>query len=204
MQKTLQKRECLGSRLTGSWLYWETRAKSLTSLILPKIWINHANSAIYLGYGKPSEPRRVLFCNRVECRRENKRTERFSEKSSRYRDSLKSEVRLPRDQRHFSYCSLLFVTLVTEVCLISREPNLRFERISTTLGSQVCTDPFACRQSAVTPRFATPIHCHHSVDFNFLLLNWSPSITLLIMVSIYYPKFWMLRKSLTRWTNHRK
>jgi hypothetical protein len=28
---------------------------------------------------------------------EGKRTERFSEKSSRYRDSLKSEVRLPRD-----------------------------------------------------------------------------------------------------------
>ncbi len=28
---------------------------------------------------------------------EGKRTERFSEKSSRYRESLKSEVRLPRD-----------------------------------------------------------------------------------------------------------
>ncbi len=33
---------------------------------------------------------------------EGKRTERFSEKSSRYRDSLRSEVRLPRDERHFS------------------------------------------------------------------------------------------------------
>jgi UV DNA damage repair endonuclease len=30
-------------------------------------------------------------------------TERFPEKSSRHRDSLKSEVRLPRDERHFSY-----------------------------------------------------------------------------------------------------
>jgi hypothetical protein len=33
----------------------------------------------------------------VEPSAEGKRTERFPEKSSRYRDSLKSEVRLPRD-----------------------------------------------------------------------------------------------------------
>jgi hypothetical protein len=41
---------------------------------------------------------------------EGKRTERFSEKSSRYKDSLKSEVRLPRDKRHFSYESNTRVT----------------------------------------------------------------------------------------------
>jgi hypothetical protein len=37
--------------------------------------------------------------------------------------------------------------------------------VESTLGSQVCTDPFACKQSAVTPRFATPLHCRHSVAF---------------------------------------
>jgi hypothetical protein len=34
---------------------------------------------------------------------EGKKTGRFPEKSPRYRDSLKSEVRLPRDQKHFRY-----------------------------------------------------------------------------------------------------
>jgi hypothetical protein len=40
--------------------------------------------------------------------------------------------------------------------------------VQSTLGSQVCTDPFACRQSAVAPRFATPLHCRHSAAFNGL------------------------------------
>jgi hypothetical protein len=50
--------------------------------------------------------------------------------------------------------------------------------VESSLGSQVCTDPFVCRQSSVTPRFATPIHCHHSAVFNGLLLDWSWSVTL--------------------------
>jgi len=45
--------------------------------------------------------------------------------------------------------------------------------VESTVGSQVCTDPFACRQSAVPPRFATPLHCRHSAAFNGLLLDWS-------------------------------
>jgi hypothetical protein len=28
--------------------------------------------------------------------------------------------------------------------------------VESTLGSQVCTDPFACKKSAVAPRFDTP------------------------------------------------
>jgi hypothetical protein len=35
--------------------------------------------------------------------------------------------------------------------------------VESTLGSQVCTDPFACKQSAVAPRFATPLKICHSV-----------------------------------------
>jgi hypothetical protein len=50
--------------------------------------------------------------------------------------------------------------------------------VESTLGSQVCTDPFACRQSAVAPRFATPLHCRHSAAFNGLLLDWSWPATL--------------------------
>jgi hypothetical protein len=50
--------------------------------------------------------------------------------------------------------------------------------VESTLGSQVCTDPFACRQSAVAPRFATPLHCRHSAAFNGLLLDWSQPVTL--------------------------
>jgi len=50
--------------------------------------------------------------------------------------------------------------------------------VESTLGSQVCTDPFACRQSAVAPKFATPLHCRHSAVFNGLLLDWSPPVTL--------------------------
>jgi hypothetical protein len=49
--------------------------------------------------------------------------------------------------------------------------------VESTLGSQVCTDPFACRQSAVAPRFTTPLHCRHSAVFNSLLFDWSPSVT---------------------------
>ena len=52
--------------------------------------------------------------------------------------------------------------------------------VESTLGSQVCTDPFVCRQSAVAPRFATPIHCRHSAVFNGFLLDWSPPVTLWI------------------------
>jgi hypothetical protein len=50
--------------------------------------------------------------------------------------------------------------------------------VESTLGSQVCKDPFACRQSAVAPRFATPLHCRHSVAFNGLILDWSQPATL--------------------------
>jgi hypothetical protein len=50
--------------------------------------------------------------------------------------------------------------------------------VESTLGSQVCTDPFACRQSAVAPKFATPLHCRHSAAFNALLLDWSSPVTL--------------------------
>ena len=50
--------------------------------------------------------------------------------------------------------------------------------VEVTLGTQVCTDPFACRQSTVAPRFATPLHCRHRAGFNDLLLDWSPVFTL--------------------------
>jgi hypothetical protein len=50
--------------------------------------------------------------------------------------------------------------------------------VESTLGSEVCTDPFACRQSAVAPRFATTLHCRHSAAFNGLLLDWSQPVTL--------------------------
>ncbi len=50
--------------------------------------------------------------------------------------------------------------------------------VESTLGSQVCTDPFACRQSTVDPRFDTPLHCRHSAVFNGLLLDWSQPVTL--------------------------
>jgi hypothetical protein len=48
--------------------------------------------------------------------------------------------------------------------------------VESTLGSQVCTDPFASKQSAVAP--VTPLHCRHSAVFNGLLLDWSPPATL--------------------------
>ena len=50
--------------------------------------------------------------------------------------------------------------------------------VEVTLGTQVCTDPFTCRQSTVAPRFATPLHCRHNTAFNGLLLDWSPVFTL--------------------------
>jgi hypothetical protein len=50
--------------------------------------------------------------------------------------------------------------------------------VQSTLGSQVCTDPFAYRQSTVAQRFATPLHCRHSAAFNGLLLDWSWPATL--------------------------
>ena len=50
--------------------------------------------------------------------------------------------------------------------------------VEVTLGTQVCTDPFACRQDTVVPRFATPLHCRHITTFNGLLLDWSPVFTL--------------------------
>ena len=50
--------------------------------------------------------------------------------------------------------------------------------VDSTLGSQVCTDPFDCSQSAVVPRFDTPLHCRHSATFNGLLLDWSQPVTL--------------------------
>ena len=52
--------------------------------------------------------------------------------------------------------------------------------LETTLGSQVCTDPFDCRQNTVDPRFGTPRHCRHSVAFNGLPLDWFPPFTLWI------------------------
>ena len=52
--------------------------------------------------------------------------------------------------------------------------------VEVTLGTQVCTDPFAFRQRTVVPRFATPLHCRHSAAFNGLLLDWSSVFTLWI------------------------
>jgi hypothetical protein len=104
--------------------YWVDRSVNPSGLVM--FWIVFRNKVSdrvkQRGRGPKLQvldnPWRVLFCNRVEYRREKnkdrsvpatpaqhqevssvegKRTERFSEKSSRYRDSLKSEVRLPRD-----------------------------------------------------------------------------------------------------------
>jgi hypothetical protein len=50
--------------------------------------------------------------------------------------------------------------------------------VDSRLGSPVCTDPFDCRQSAVDPRFDTPLHCRHSVAFNGKILDWSQPVTL--------------------------
>ncbi len=55
--------------------------------------------------------------------------------------------------------------------------------VESTLGSQVCTDPFACKQSAVAPRFATPLHCRHSATFTGLILDWSRPVTLWLNLS---------------------
>jgi hypothetical protein len=49
--------------------------------------------------------------------------------------------------------------------------------VESTLGSQVCTDPFVCRQSTVALRFDTPLHFRHSATFNGLLLDWSQPVT---------------------------
>ena len=57
--------------------------------------------------------------------------------------------------------------------------------VQATLGSQVCTDPFASRQSTVAPRFVTPLHCRHIADFNGLLLDWSPVFTLWLNLTWY-------------------
>jgi hypothetical protein len=50
--------------------------------------------------------------------------------------------------------------------------------VEVTLGTKVCMDPFACRQSSVAPRSVTPLHCRHIAAFNGLLLDWSPVFTL--------------------------
>ncbi len=50
--------------------------------------------------------------------------------------------------------------------------------VESTLGSPVCTDPFAFCQSVVAPKFATPLHCRHSAAFNGLILDGSPPVTL--------------------------
>jgi hypothetical protein len=57
--------------------------------------------------------------------------------------------------------------------------------VESTSGSPVCTDPFACRQSAVARRFATPLHCRHSATFNGLLLDWSRTVTLWVNPSCH-------------------
>jgi hypothetical protein len=44
--------------------------------------------------------------------------------------------------------------------------------VESTLGLQVCTNPSDDRQSAVAPRFTTPLHCRHSAAFNGLFLDW--------------------------------
>jgi hypothetical protein len=49
--------------------------------------------------------------------------------------------------------------------------------VESTLGSPVCTDPFAYRQSAVAAKFATPLQCRHSASFNGLFLDWSSPVT---------------------------
>jgi hypothetical protein len=60
--------------------------------------------------------------------------------------------------------------------LLSQQELLHL--VESTLGSQVSTDPFACSQSEVSPRIATPLHCRHSAPFNGLLLDWSSPVTL--------------------------
>ncbi len=63
--------------------------------------------------------------------------------------------------------------------------------VESTLRSQVCTDPFGCRQSAVDPRFITPFHCRHSVAFKGVsLLGHRPSRFPSTRHSIYFLKFW--------------
>jgi hypothetical protein len=83
---------------------------------------------------------------------------------------IRSEANLadaPSRQRGLDMWSLHLPTQQEFLCLVE-----------STLDSQVCTDPFAFRQSAVAPRFATPLHCRHSAAFNDLLLNWSQPVTL--------------------------
>jgi hypothetical protein len=69
-----------------------------------------------------------------------------------------------------------------------------FNLAESTLGSQVCTDPFACKQGAVAPRFATPLHCRHS---SLSLQRLAPRLVTArytvgksAMASTDCPKFW--------------
>ena len=48
--------------------------------------------------------------------------------------------------------------------------------VEVTLVTQVSTDPFVYRQSTVTPRFTTSLHCRHSAVFNDVLRPHHPVI----------------------------
>ena len=64
---------------------------------------------------------------------EGKRTERFSQKSSRYSDSLKSEVRLPRDLERFSYESNEQVSLYSR----QAEPEIRENSLNSEISQKI-------------------------------------------------------------------
>ena len=113
-----------------------------------------------------------------------KRTERFSENSSRNRDSLKSEVRLPRDERHFSYESneqsslCLHQTRPRVIGAIGSnaaapEPPLPSSRRVLPSGLAARVDEFAQNldnrhvdrsSSATPPRYAHTVLCRRSAD----------------------------------------
>ena len=64
--------------------------------------------------------------------------------------------------------------------------------VEVTLGTQVCTDPFAFRQRSVTPRYATPLHCRHSAAFNGVYSSTGRRCSLCgsTRPGISYRKFW--------------
>ena len=84
------------------------------------------NSCLISGSITPIPPICAPCRRSGECRRE-KELNVFRE-ISEFREFSQPEVRLSSSKE------TLFVTLVTEVSLISREPNLRFERISISRG----------------------------------------------------------------------
>jgi hypothetical protein len=103
-----------GYQLYSSWprfCDWNARHKKVfycdIEYVPLQLWLQFSARAFWISYNERQDPwrsslgdnkiwKRVCLGSRVSSA-EGKRTERFSEKSSRYRDSLKSEVRLPRD-----------------------------------------------------------------------------------------------------------